>query len=184
MVSILEQARDEIFQEGTVSHPNFILELELSLEYVGDSCRVVLGLKGRVSSNQLVNGDSECPEIDSFIISSSDVHLRRKVKLRSDDGEHIPSVSPLEGLLADAEIDDLDLLLLRVIEDVLGLYIPMADILIMNIADGGDQLFDDLPKFLLILGLEVLQALVLDVVHHQEGGSLVLVEVEGPVLDD
>ena len=90
----------------------------------------------------------------------------------------------MESLLADAEIDDLDLLFLRVIEDVLRLYIPMADILIMNIADGGDQLFDDLPKFLLILGLEVFQALVLDVVHHQEGGSLVLVEVECPVLDD
>lgn len=106
---------------------------------------MILRLKRRISSNQLVNGDPQCPEIYPFIVSSSDVHLRCQVKLRADDRKHIPPVTPLEGLLADAEIDDLDLLLLRVIEYVLRLYIPMADILIMNIADGRDQLLDHMP---------------------------------------
>lgn len=106
---------------------------------------MILRLKRCISSHQLVNGNSQCPKIYPFIISSSDVHLRCQVKLRSDNGKHIPPVAALEGLLADAEIDDLDLPLLGVIEYVLRLYIPMTDILIMNIADGGDQFLHYMP---------------------------------------
>lgn len=81
---------------------------------------MILRLKGSAASDHLVDGDPCSPDVDLLIVAAPAEHLRRPVVQSSSDGQHIdPDASSLV-LPADAEVNQLELLAFRVIEDVLG----------------------------------------------------------------
>jgi hypothetical protein len=112
---------------------------------------VVLGLERRVAGDQSVDGDAEGPKIDTFVVSAAEVYLRCKVVVGADDGEHVTTDAPQEGLLGDAKIDDFDALLDGVVEDVFGFDVAVADVAVVQVLDDFDDLNDDILELLLVL---------------------------------
>lgn len=114
---------------------------------------MILRFKGSVACHQLEDGDAQGPEIDPFIISSTQVHLWGLIKVSPDDGQHISPCSPLEGLLADAKVNYLEDLGLWAVEHILRLDIPMTDISIMQILNGLHKLPNNPLQLSLILDI-------------------------------
>jgi len=107
----------------------------LPLHDFGDRLGVVLGFEGGLPSDQLEDGHSQRPEVDALIIAPAEVDLRGEVAVAADDGEHLPLFAHLEGLLGNAEVDDLDGLSLLVVEDVLRLDVAVADVVAVEVGD-------------------------------------------------
>jgi len=72
----------------------------------------------------------------------------------------------------------------RIVEYVFGLDVSMAEVPVVEILDGGDELESDELDFCFGLRLAVSEGGVGEVIHNEEGRALLDVEVEGPVLAD
>jgi hypothetical protein len=59
--------------------------------------------------------------------------------MRTNYSKHISPAAPLESLLTNPKIDDLDRLGLPAVENILRLDVPMANISIVEILDSLDQ---------------------------------------------
>ena len=70
-IFFLQQSVHKVLCEIVVLTPNFNVELYLSFDDIIDGVRMILRLKGSFSSDKFVNDDSECPEVNSLIITSS-----------------------------------------------------------------------------------------------------------------
>lgn len=106
--------------------PNSVFEFGHSFEDALDGFAVVLGLKGSLSGDEAVEEDPGSPDIYFFAVASACEHLRGSVVEGACDGHHVELLAPLLESLADAEIDDLDLSLVLIVEDVLQLDVAMG----------------------------------------------------------
>ena len=104
--------------------------------------------------------------------------------MRTNYSKHISPAAPLEGLLADAEIDDLDPLGLPAVEDVLRLDIPVANIPVMQILDSFDQFLGHQFDLLLAADVDFSEAGLVEAFHDQVGAVLLEIQVESLVADD
>ena len=104
--------------------------------------------------------------------------------MSSNDSEHIPSCSSLEGLLADAKVNDLDDFSLGTVKHVLRLDIPMTDISIMQILDRPHKLPSNSLQLCLILDLALGQTWLVEALHDEIGAMLLEIQVESFVFDD
>ena len=92
---------------------------------------MVLRLERSIPTDYSENGDSQCPKVNSFIVSSPDKDLRSDVVVRPNNGEHVPPGSPQESFLGNAKVDYLYFVLPLVVEDVIRLDIPVANIFVV-----------------------------------------------------
>lgn len=104
--------------------------------------------------------------------------------MRTNYSKHVPPAAPLEGLLADAEIDDLDPLGLPAVENILRLDVPVANIAVMQILDGFDQFLGHQLDLLLASHADFCEAGLVEALHDQVGAVLLEVQVERLVPDD
>ena len=107
-------------------------------------------LKRSVADHQSVNSCREGPKIHHLVIPSSFKHLRSTVVKRPSDGEHIGISTSIGQFLADSKIDDLDALIGLIIENILGLDIPMAYFLGMYEGQSFKHLINNLFELLSI----------------------------------
>ena len=104
-LSILQQTKHKVLRKNVILAPHFLIELHLPLQNVLYRIGVILRLEGSVASDELVDSDSECPEVDTLVVTAPDINFRSEVQMGADDGEHVAALSPQEGLLGDAEVD-------------------------------------------------------------------------------
>jgi len=109
---------------------------------------VVLRLKRRNPSHQFVDGNSECPYIDKFVIPTALEHFRSSVVRSSGECEHISFDAPFGQLPTDPKIDENDSLSGLVIQNVLRFDIPVANFLGVDIGQSFQELVTDFFKFL------------------------------------
>jgi hypothetical protein len=88
-----------------------------------------------VACYKFVDHDTESPDVYPLIVTSPNINLGRKVEVCSYDCEHIPSGSPREGLFGDSKVNDFYLASALVVEYVLGLYVSVADVVLMQILE-------------------------------------------------
>ena len=77
--------------------------------------------------------------------------------MSSNYGQHISPDSSEESLLGNSEINDLDFVLRLIIENVLGLYISVADVSIVQVLDGLQNLVDNIFELLFGLDLQAIK---------------------------
>ena len=99
---------------------------------------MVFGLERRIACNKFVDSDTQSPDINSFIIASSEVDLGCKEEISPNDGEHVSATSPQKCLFGYAKINNFNFLILLIIEYIFGFDIPMAYIMRMQVAEGRD----------------------------------------------
>ena len=107
---------------------------------------MVLGFKRGCPGNHGEESGSVGPEIDSFIVSSSQQDLRSQVEGGSDDGQHVPARSSLVELFGNAEVDDLDPPIEGIVEHIFWLDIAMADIPFVYEGEGLQEFGKDEPE--------------------------------------
>jgi hypothetical protein len=103
---LFEKLLDEVSGVRTIRVPDGIIEVNHSFLDLLDSSGVVFRLEGGMSSDELVYGDAQCPDVDSLIVTAAEKYFRGLIEGRSYNGQHIPPHSLLEGALADAEVND------------------------------------------------------------------------------
>ena len=145
---------------------------------------MVLRLERSGTGEHFEDGYSQCPEINPFVVASPDIDFWGLVEMRTNYSKHVPPAAPLEGLLADAEIDDLDPLGLPTVENILGLDVPVANIAVMQILDGFDQFLGHQLDLLLASHADFCEAGLVEALHDQVGAVLLEVQVERLVPDD
>ena len=91
-------------------------------------------------------------------------------------------MSSEEGFLGDAEVDQFYFFIFLVIEDILGLQIPVANIPVVEIGQGSHYLPNYCGQLLLAVDGCICQAGEGEVLHDQVGHPLGVVEVEGLVV--
>jgi hypothetical protein len=137
-----------------------------------------------MACDEFEDSDAQGPKIDPFVVSASNVDLRSLVEVGADHGEHVPARSFLKSFLADSKVDDLDFLGLGAIENILRLDVPVADVAVVQVLDGGDQLLYNDFKLCLIGDAALQEVGLIEALHDQEGAVLAGVQVEGLILDD
>jgi len=137
-----------------------------------------------LTCSQLKQSDSQSPKINFFVIPSPKKDFGCQILRSADDGDHISAFSSEKGAFADAKIDEFDLPGERVIQYVIRLDISVADVPLVDVADGCQQLLNDVPEFSLVLDGLLAETLEGEVLHDEIGEMLLEVEVEGVVLDD
>lgn len=113
--------------EGRRKLIEFFRKLYFSVHDVADGLVVVHRLEWGAASEQLVDEDAGGPNVHFLVVPAPREHLGGPVVESASDGEHVDSDSPPPVLPAYAEIDNLYLFGLGVIEDVLWLDVPMCD---------------------------------------------------------
>ena len=131
-----------------------------------------------MASNHLEDRNTQSPQVNSLIVSSSNEDLRSHEEVGSDDCEHVSPLPSKEGPLGDAEVNEFDLFLFFVKQYILRLYIPMADISGVKVLKGSKKLPNNGPQLFLIFSLVLLQAGNREVFHHQVGSSLLFDDIE------
>jgi len=75
---------------------------------------VVFALKGDTSCHNLEDGNTHSPQINPFIISSTNENLWGHEVVSANDCQHFSSLSSEEGFLGDAKVNEFDFFLLFV----------------------------------------------------------------------
>lgn len=119
-------------------------EGKFPLHDVGYGLTVVFRLKGGHSRHQFEHRHTQSPKIDPFIVSPALKHLGSAIIGRPREGQHLLFSTAVHQLLAYPEIDQLDTVVALVIEDVLGLDIPMADLMVVDKDQSLEQLVHQL----------------------------------------
>jgi len=99
---------------------------------------MILRFEWSVPCNQLIDGDSQRPKVNSLVIASSQINLWCKVVISSNYGHHISSASSQKGFLGYSEINQFYLSLFLVVKYILRLDISMTDVMGMEIAENTD----------------------------------------------
>ena len=180
MIFVLQKLGNKTFCKA-VFLPCLILVADLVFDDVRYRIRVILRLKRRFSCDKLVDSDSERPQIDSLVIAASEIDFRGQIEVRPYNSQHVSSSPSEEGLFADAEIDQFDLLVLLIVEQVFRFDVPVADIFAVDVLDGQQDFFDDVLELLFVLDGHLFQAGMLEVLHDQVGRTLPFIEIKGLV---
>lgn len=146
------------FRTQQTTHEQTSLTTEASLHlrrknkgtphYIVYRVRMVLRLERSHPSQQLIHSYAQSPHIHQLVIPPSLKHLRRPVVRRPCQSQHLPLDSPSNQLFADSKVNQNDPLLLFIVEDVLGLNIPMANLVRVNVDESLDDLKHQLFYFL------------------------------------
>lgn len=144
LCSLFQQSHHQISARPAEPRLRLRGEGELPLHDVGYGLAVVLRLEGRHSRHQFEHRYAQSPKIDPLIVSPALEHLGGAIIGRPGEGQHLLLSTTIHQLLTDAEIDQFDTAVSPVIEDVLGLDIPMADLLLMDEGQGLEQLVHQL----------------------------------------
>lgn len=108
---------------------------------------MILRFKRSVTSDKLIDRDSQGPEVYSFIVTPSDEDFRGEIEMCADDCQHVSAHTSQESFFGNAKVDQLDLPCYAVIEYILWLDVSMADVTVVKVCDSRDDLFDDVLKF-------------------------------------
>lgn len=96
----------------------------------------ILGIKGAMTGEQLIDCDSCRPLIDHIVINSSSEKLGSLVKARSSASQHLLNNPASHSFLALSKISDLYFLVLLIVQNILRLNIPMASPFRVHISNG------------------------------------------------
>ena len=143
---------------------------------------MVLRFKRGIPRNHLINGNTNCPQVNSFIITSANVYLRSKIEMRSNDSEHISSGTSLKSLFSNLKINKFDFLCFAIIKYVFKLDISMANVSIVDIFNCSYNLPDNMLYLFLIFYGIFSKIGVTDILHNQI--SVSAVKVKSSIFDD
>lgn len=90
-------------------------------------------LEGCTSGHELIDGDSECPHINTLIVPTPLEHLRRTVIESACDGQHVALAASIEYLPTYTEVNQFYVLLLYIVKDIFRLDVSMADSLRVDV---------------------------------------------------
>jgi hypothetical protein len=99
LVSLLQKIVDEAPQIGTVLVPLFFVVNYEARSDILDCIGMIFRLKGSIVSNNFVDGDSQSPQVNPFVIAASNKYLRRHVEMSANNGQHVSPLPPQKGLL-------------------------------------------------------------------------------------
>jgi hypothetical protein len=102
--------------------------------------------------------------------------------MRADDGEHIPPGAPLKGLLSNAKVNNLYLLVSAAIENVLRFNVTMTYIMVVEVANCSDEFLDDLFELVFLEERALGEVGRGEVLHDEIGVSVV--KVQSAILED
>lgn len=102
--------------------------------------------------------------------------------MRADNSEHVSPGAPLEGLLRNAEVNNLNLLVPAAIENILRFNVTMTYIMVVQVANCSDEFLDDLFELVLRERRALGEVGGGGVLHDEIGVSVV--EVQRPILED
>lgn len=97
-----------------------------------DGVTEVLRLEGSSSSHPLVDEYGERPHIDLLSIAAPAEHFWSAVEECASDCHHVQLLAPAAVLLADPEVDDLQLSSLAAIKNVIILQVAVRDVALME----------------------------------------------------
>jgi hypothetical protein len=104
--------------------------------------------------------------------------------MSANNSEHIPPSSSLEGLLADAKVNNFDHFRLLAIENILGFNISMAYISMMQVLYGINEFLDDEFQLFLIFDRALQETRFVKTLHDEVGAVLLEVQIERFIFDN
>lgn len=129
LVFFFEQSTHKIFGKRAIFSPDRFIVMNLTFEYVSNGISMILRLEGGRACNKFEHCNTQRPEINSLIISPSEIDFRRKKEVSANNGQHISPDPPQKGLLGYAKINNFDPAILLVIQNILRFDISMTDIM-------------------------------------------------------
>lgn len=159
-----------------------MFEPHLFTRDVVDRIRVVLRLKRRFSSYQLIQRYSDSPAVDLLRVAATQEHLRSLVVAGAGIGVHLLVSAPQLHILALPEVYQLHDSELTIVQDVLGLDVPVADALLVDVGQRVEDLVEDEPQAALIESRA--EGGKGGVLHDESAYAFPAVEIERLVLDD
>jgi hypothetical protein len=96
--------------------------------------------------------------------------------MRADNGEHIPSGTPLESLLSNTKINKFNLSISAAIKNILRFNVTMTNIVIVQIANCDYEFLNDMFEILLVEMRTFSEVRRGEVLHYQIGVTVVKVK--------
>ena len=115
-----------------------------------DRVRMVLRLERRLSRNQFIERYANRPAVYFLSVATAQKHLRSFVVASASIGEHLLVPSSQLHILALPEVDQLHDPSLAIVEYVLGLDVPMANALLVDVGERIEQFVEGEPEAVLI----------------------------------
>lgn len=171
-----QQTTHEILSENSIVFPDWVVKADFTLDDIGNGVRVIFGLEGSAACNELIYGDADGPQVDPFVIASSNVDFGSQVIVSAYDGEHISSVASLEGLFCYFEIYELNFFGFGIVEDIFGFDVSMGDVTIVDISHSSNNLSDDILELFFIFYFVLDQVGTADMLHDQVGVPTIKVQ--------
>ena len=128
LISPFQEIVDKTPQIRTILIPFFFVVNYQTCPYIFNSVRMILRLKRCIVCYDFEYCNAQSPKINSFIIATSYKNLRGHVKMSSDNGEHISSLSSEESFLGYTKINDFHLFFDSVIKYIFRFDITMTNI--------------------------------------------------------
>ena len=164
LVLLAEHSGDQVLYLVRDLRPLWVIKVELTDLDLLNNLLIRASIEGRPSTEQDVENDSDGPNVTLFAVGTLD-NLRSHVVRGSKHSMHGVLVIDSPG---GAKIDELDNGVLLVLEvNILRLYVPMHDRLLVQVVHGRDQLANDVCGFHLVESAVINDALVQGAtVHH------------------
>lgn len=143
---------------------------------------MVFGLERSLASDKLVESDANCPHVNHLVVTAPMEHLRSPVIGSARDGQHLPLGPTIESLLADSEIDELDVLVVAIVKYVFRFDVAMANVVRVDIGNSPDELVDDDLDLFLRERFETEQVWHRFIVHNQVTDMFAQIQVHSLVL--
>ena len=138
-----QEKRYKVFHVLTVFEPLLFLKSKKHFLDCNYSTWVVFRLERCLSCCQFKDSDSQRPNINSFIVSSSWEHFRCHIKIGSNNCQHISSFSSQKSFLGNTKVNYLDSFVLFVIKNVVRFYVSMTDIFLVKIVESIKDFFNN-----------------------------------------
>lgn len=129
----------QIFYQMAIFAPVSTFEANLPSENVINSVTMILWLERGNLRDQFINGNTKSPQINSLVITSTHKHLRSPVIRSSSQGQHLLVCAPFYKLTTYSEIYQNAPFVQFVIENVVWLYVSMADVLVVDVFESQDN---------------------------------------------
>jgi hypothetical protein len=117
----------------TVIVPFSLVKGKLTFDNVIDSITVIFALERSDFFNEFVDQHSKRPEINPLIVASSGEHLRGTIIGGSSHGEHFFAGAAFKTFAATSKVDQNGLPFLFIIQNVLRLDVPMANVSLVDV---------------------------------------------------
>ena len=134
-----EQMTYKILDQMAVLIPFILVKRELSFENIVDGVAVIFRLKRGDFFDELIDKDTEGPEVDPFIIASTSEHLRSTIVGGSSHRQHLFTSAPMKAFATAAKINQDGLHILSIVQNVFRLDVSVADMLFVNVLQAFDH---------------------------------------------